>query len=295
MNRFDFGTLVSSLRLELGWTQSELSEQTDLPLAVISNVERGERRGLLKDNILIKLARGLQLTTLERREFILAASGLGENNNEEPEDNPKISNMEIEALVNDLAERVGYLAMPCIVTDAYCDLIMINNSAQLYYHPTQSMLKVDPGQVGAYNQMRYVFHADSPFRELQGPDWEKASIATLRFFRRRTMRVRATRYFSDLMAHFRNEEEYPYFNRFYKRMLFDLQDDYFHEIQIPRDEKQFLYTDLSTLLASTPAGELYLHYQAPLNKHTADVFADLYRQAGVGVVRYSQFPDPRKN
>ena len=47
MNRLEFGVLVASLRNDLHWTQLELAEESCLDFSVISNIERGERRGLL--------------------------------------------------------------------------------------------------------------------------------------------------------------------------------------------------------------------------------------------------------
>ena len=75
MNRRQFGELVAALRQDLGWTQFELAEFADLDNAVISQIERGVKRHF-EPNLLFQLANAFQLTTLERREFLLAASGL---------------------------------------------------------------------------------------------------------------------------------------------------------------------------------------------------------------------------
>ena len=58
MNRFEFGTLVASLRNDMHWTQNELSARSGVDISAISNIERGERKTLLKDNMLVKLADG---------------------------------------------------------------------------------------------------------------------------------------------------------------------------------------------------------------------------------------------
>jgi transcriptional regulator with XRE-family HTH domain len=77
MNRKDFGELVAALRQDLGWTQFQLAEYADLDAAVISQIERGVKR-FFEPELLFCLANAFQLTTLERREFIFAASGLDE-------------------------------------------------------------------------------------------------------------------------------------------------------------------------------------------------------------------------
>src|SRR3990172_1994372 len=78
MNRKDFGKLLSTLRQDLDWTQFELSEYADIDEAVVSQIERGVKRHF-EPELLFRLANALQLTTLERREFFLAASGLDQN------------------------------------------------------------------------------------------------------------------------------------------------------------------------------------------------------------------------
>src|SRR6266498_2734333 len=77
MNRKEFGELVAALRQDLNWTQFQLAEYADVDDAVISQIERGVKK-FLEPQLLFQLANGFQLTTLERYEFILAASGLDE-------------------------------------------------------------------------------------------------------------------------------------------------------------------------------------------------------------------------
>jgi transcriptional regulator with XRE-family HTH domain len=294
MNRFEFGQLVASLRLDIGWTQTELAEQSGLPVAVISNVERGERRGLLKDNILLKLAQGLQLTSLERREFVLAASGVAEQELNQPVEDRQLSFRQAEKFIGDMSESIACFTVPAFVTDSYSDILLVNNAALSFYNPPQFFLETDTGQVGAFNQMRYVFHAKTSMRELQGPVWEKSALMAVRYFRRRTMRVRATRYYADLMEHLRDEREYPLFYKFYRRILYELHDDFYHEVKKPVDENEVAFSEFTVFLATTPFGELNLHYLAPLNDKTSGIFAAVYQQVGRGSQRFALYPDMRK-
>src|SRR6185436_17454386 len=75
MNRKEFGQLLATLRQDLDWTQFQLSEYADVDEAVISQIERGVKK-FFEPELLFNLANALQLTTLERREFFLASSGL---------------------------------------------------------------------------------------------------------------------------------------------------------------------------------------------------------------------------
>ncbi len=77
MKRKEFGELVAALRQDLGWTQFQLAEYADLDEAVISQIERGVKK-YFEPELLFQLANALQLTSLERHDFILAASGLDE-------------------------------------------------------------------------------------------------------------------------------------------------------------------------------------------------------------------------
>src|SRR5690606_36315263 len=75
MNRKEFGQLLATLRQDLDWTQFQLSEYANVDNAVISQIERGVKK-FFEPELLFRLANTLQLTTLERRELFLAASGL---------------------------------------------------------------------------------------------------------------------------------------------------------------------------------------------------------------------------
>ena len=87
MNLADFGKLISSLRKEhededgAPWTQKRLAEECGragesfvLTENIISSIERGKRNP--DRDVLLALAAALRLTSSERREFFLAASGV---------------------------------------------------------------------------------------------------------------------------------------------------------------------------------------------------------------------------
>src|SRR5688572_12924053 len=75
MKRKQFGELVAALRQDLGWTQFQLAEYAELDDAVVSQIERGVKKHF-EPHLLFQLANAFQFTTLERREFLIAASGL---------------------------------------------------------------------------------------------------------------------------------------------------------------------------------------------------------------------------
>lgn len=296
MNRLEFGVLVSSLREDIHWTQAELAEKSNIDVSVISFIERGVRKGLLKDNVLIKLAQGLQLTSLERREFLFAASGVAEHNASRQEDDGRWNTKKFDSKVFllSLGERISRIAMPVFVTDSFCDVILANQCAIEFYYFSPSMLPAVKDAIGGYNQARYVFHPDSKFQELYKDDWENQAIIHLRYFRRRTLRFRATSYYSRLMKEFLNNKKYPLFEKYWQKMLFEPHDDYFLPIQKPDSNNAHAFIEVDSLLALIQYGELYLHQASPLNKRTAKRIAKIYNKVGEGYVQFAPFPDKRK-
>jgi transcriptional regulator with XRE-family HTH domain len=227
MNRFEFGTLVASLREDMRWTQLELAEKSGMDVSAISNIERGTRRTLLKDNMLIKLADGLQLTTMERREFIFAASGVKESDAVRKENNRAKTQFDPEAFIKELGEHIGCVPVPAFVTDAFCDIVLANHCALEYYNTPASLMEDASMVVGGHNMMRYVFHSYATFQDSYKEDeWEIQALINLRYFRRRTMRVRSKPYFSTLIKELLNNKTYPSFERYWRKMLFESFDYY---------------------------------------------------------------------
>ena len=296
MNRFEFGVLVYSLREDIRRTQADLAERSGIDVSVISCIERGVRKGLLKDNVLMKLAQGLQLTSLERREFLFAASGVADQETPRKDDDGgrKMKKFDANAFLLDLGEQISRIALPVFVTDSFCDVILANRCAIEFYYIPHSMLLNAKDMIGGHNQARYIFHPDSKFQELFRDDWENQAIIHLRYFRRRTLRFRATQYYSKLMKELLDNKKYPLFEKYWQKMLFEPHDDYFHPIQKPNSKDAHAFIEVDSLLALTQYGELYLHQASPLNKKTAKRIETIYNKVGEGYAQFTSFPDKRK-
>jgi transcriptional regulator with XRE-family HTH domain len=295
MNRFEFGTLVASLREDMRWTQLELAEKSGMDVSVISNIERGARRTLLKDNMLLKLADGLQLTTMERQEFLFAASGVSEADAVRKENNRAKIHFDPVAFIKELGEHIGRLTVPALITDAFCDILLANQCALEYYNTPAALLNDAHRVVGGYNMMRYVFHSDSTFQDVMNDEkWEMHALVNLRFFRRRTMRVRSKPYFSTLLKELLNNKNYPSFERYWRKMLFESFDYYSAPIEKPDPENASAVVGLESLLAVTPYGELYLQQLLPMNKKTSRRFEKIMDKVGEGYVPFAPFPDKQK-
>jgi transcriptional regulator with XRE-family HTH domain len=279
MDRFEFGTLVASLREDMRWTQMELAEKSGVDISVISNIERGERRTLLKDNILVKLADGFRLTSMEKMEFLFAASGVTEIEKVRNETSPTKAQFNAGTFIEETGRQIARIALPAFITDAFCDILAVNQCV-----------------IGGYNEMSYVFQSDSNFPDIIGNDsLERLALINVRYFRRRTLRVRCKPYFRILLNELLNNKKYPAFERCWRRILFEDIDDFSLPIhRSPETVYAHSFVSTETLFALTPFGELYLHQLVPLNRKTAERMAKISKKVGEGYELLAAFPDKRK-
>jgi hypothetical protein len=183
------------------------------------------------------------------------------------------------------------------VTDVFCDVLIANECAIDFYGPPASLLAAAAATIGGFNQIHYVFHRDSNFREIStADDWDRLAMINVRHFRRRTLRFRSKPYYSALMRQFLNTKTYPYFERCWRRIVYEINDDYALPGAAPpgaADDRTFMETE--SLVALTPYGELYMHQLLPLNKPTSRRMEASLRRVGMGYREFAQLPDPRKD
>ena len=295
MNRFEFGMLVASLRQDMRWTQMELAERTSVDISAISNIERGERRTLLKDNILVKLADGFQLTTMERREFLLAASGVAEIEALRKEPIHAKQQFDPKFFLTETGEHIACMTLPVLVADAFCDVVMANRCLIEFYSISPELLRTAGSVVGGYNTMRYIFEPISNSSVVIGnQNWENLALINARYFRLRTLRVRSKPYFAKLLKEFLDVKKYPSFERCWRKILFDGVDVYSHPIPYPDPNDAHAIVANESLLALTPFGELYLHQILPLNRKTAERIEEISKRVGEGYELFAPFPDKQK-
>ena len=295
MNHLEFGVLVASLREDMRWTQAELAERSELSLAIVNGIERGENRALLADDALLQLANGLQLTTLERREFMLAASDVTDKDLLRPDIGSPGRSFDIETFLLELGRDISVLRLPVFVTDAFCDILLANHCAVAFYDPPASLVGESSRMVGGFNQIQLVFHRDSNFRQLVGEDdWDRLALINIRHFRRRTMRFRHKSYYSALMKQFLNTRKYPYFERYWRKVAFEISDDFSVPIASANARNKHAFVETESLIALTPHGELYLHQLLPVNKATSRRVTGILNRVGSGFTQFAPLPDRRK-
>lgn len=293
MNRKEFGELVAALRQDLGWTQFQLAEYSNLDDAVISQIERGVKK-YFEPELLFQLANAFQLTTLERQEFVLAASGLDEKEIvRQPAANIATDVFDATKILDRMVNMTAEIRVPAFLGDVYSDVIAANNIMLAFYSVPTSMVEDAANIPGGYNSVRVNFGRNLVGRTHVADNWDQYALNSMRAFRENSLRFRAKPYFKYLMKAFRNPTEYPFFDRYWKLVSSIEQDkdvkiDYFsyhHNLFGP------LKYIASMTIAVTSFGNLFLVQNLPLDEHTDDVFAQLKQKAGPGVVRFASWPE----
>src|SRR5215208_6317875 len=292
MNRKEFGQLLATLRQDLDWTQFELAEYAEEDEAVISQIERGVKKHF-EPELLFHLANALQLTTLERREFLLAASGLDQKYIvRQPSAAMSTDVFNPRRALDKMVELTGRIRLPAFLCDVYGDVIATNNIILSFLKVPSAYVEVTGQTPGGYNTARFNFGKDLVARSHVTDNWDQYALNSMRSFRENSLRYRAQPYFKYLMKIFRNQHEYPLFERYWKMVSSIEQDkeastDHFSYLH---DEfGQIKYSSASTI-SITAFGELFLIQYLPLDESTSRVFEQLAQQAGQGVIKFAPWP-----
>ena len=155
MNRKEFGELLAALRQDLGWTQFQLAEYADMDDAVVSQIERGVKKHF-EPELLFQLANAFHLTTLERREFLLAASGLDQKQIvRQPSAAMSTDVFNVRKILDKMIELTGQVRLPAFLA---MFMEMLLRRIQLFL----SFFKVPPALLekadkipGGYNTARF--------------------------------------------------------------------------------------------------------------------------------------------
>lgn len=293
MNRIEFGKLVATLRQDMDWTQFQLAEYADVDEPVVSQLERGVKKHFEPD-LLFRLANVFQLTTLERREFFLAASGLDDRQIvRQPSAGITTDAFDAQKILKKMLDLLGEVRLPAFVVDVYGDVIAANNRILVLFKLPPTLLENAERIPGGFNAIRLTFGRELVARTQIAENWENYAINTMRAFREMSLRYRAKPYFQYLMKSFRNPNEYPFFDRFWKLVSSTEQDkeanmDHFVYRHAEFGEIKYIS---STTFTVTAFGELFLNQYLPLDGRTFEVFEKLAQAGGEGVVRFAPWPN----
>ena len=292
MKRKDFGELIAALRQDLNWTQSQLAEYADLDDAVVSQIERGVKK-YFDPQLLFQLANALQLTTVERREFFLAASGLDQKEMvRQPSAATLTDAFNVRKTLDKMIEVTGQVRLPAFLWDVYGDIIAANNIiVSLFRVPSDYLERVNEIP-GGYNVCRFSFGKELVARNLITANWDQFASNSMRAFRENSLRYRAQPYFKYLMRVFRNQNEYPLFDRYWKMVSSIEQDkevntDYYAYHHGEFGEIKYVS---SSVVSITSFGELILVEYLPLDRNTSQTFEQLAQEAGQGATTFAPWP-----
>jgi transcriptional regulator with XRE-family HTH domain len=292
MNRKEFGQLLATLRQDLDWTQFELAEYADVDEAIISQMERGVKK-FFEPNLLFCLANALQLTTMERREFLLASSGLDQKQIvRQPSAGVSTDVFNVRKALEKMIELTGLVRLPAFLCDVYGDVLAANHMILSFFKVSSEYVEQADQVPGGYNTARFNFGKDLVARSHVTDNWDQYALNSMRAFREISLRYRAQPYFKYLMKIFRNPIEYPLFERYWKMVSSVEQDrdasaDHF---SFHHDEFGEIRYISSSTLSVTSFGELILIQYLPLDANTSQVFDQLARQAGQGAVKFAPWP-----
>jgi transcriptional regulator with XRE-family HTH domain len=289
MNRSEFGRLVSALRKEHideemnFWTQKKLGEETGLGELIIGKIERGQRANLDGDTLL-RLANALRLTSGERREFFLAASGISEEKIPRQHSDPR-------STLDELIQMMRQIQSPAFIMDVYCDMLAVNTAIWRLFNPNLTNSGGMVAQPTGFNIMRDVFSLERELRsKVMGQHWDSIARRNLMHFRESTLQYRSTPYFRYLLGDLLS---LPQFRRYWNEVQFT-KDDHFLSgdwIWFESPEWGALKYLVTTVVALTTYGKLELCVYVPASPNTATATNRIIKPPGLTVHRLAPWPE----
>ena len=286
MDRKEFGTLVALLREDMDRTQFQLAEYAGIDVAVISQIERGVKKHF-DPELLFNLANQFHLTTIERREFFLAASGVNQKRIiRQPTAALATDTIDADKVLGKMLKILERLRLPAFIMDVYSDVLAVNRIGAAFFQVTPALME-NAGKIpGGFSTVRMMFGKELSLRSKIIENWDEYAIGSMRFVRENSLRYRAKPYFQYLMKAFRNPSEYPLFDRYWKLVSSFEQD---REANV--DLFSYTHADFgrvnyatATTVSITPHGELFLNQYLPIDDATLSLFERMANEAGYGVV-----------
>lgn len=292
MNRKDFGHLLATLRQDLDWTQFQFAEFAEVDEAIVSQIERGVKK-FFEPELLFRLANALHLTTLERREFFLAASGLEQKQIvRQPSMATNTDVFNVRKMLDKLVELTGQVRLPAFLGDVYGDAVAANKMTLAFLQIPPVILETAAQVPAGFNTTRVNFGKDGVMRERVVDNWDNFAVNTMRSFREHSLRYRTQPYFRYLMKIFRNPVEYPLFDRYWKMVSSVEQDK-----EISTDHFDFQHSHFgpvkytaATTVTITSFGELFLVQYLPMDETTSRIFEKIASEVGQEAVRIAPWP-----
>lgn len=299
MKKENFGKLLRALRdernedglLDQKGLAEELSKFPGLEMVtstVVSSLERGRR--LPTSDELVALAKIFQMSSAERREFILAANNVGTKYLVSEMSDP-------EKVFEHCKDVVSSMQAPSILIDNYYDLIGVNKGAVALFGLTEEAYGSWKDAPYPHNILQ-VMLTDS-LREgvisYRGRYMAEFELRNVLNYRTRTLLYRHHDYFKEQLQRFK--KTLPRFRSLWREAQTtpEMEDSFYgRNIIINHRKYKRLLVRGSTALFPTARGNLEIIVETPADEYTRDIMPLLMKDAGQGYVDLYRWPDERK-
>lgn len=287
MNPEEFGILIRTLRKSSidqhgnPWTRKSLSRVIHLSVDQLGRLERGDRK-LLDKQLLILLSSAFNLTILEKKELLEAATGL--------KDEELYARTDPVNKLNELLLEIKRFRTPAMVLDSYSDLVAANGPAMSLYAMTPEMRDYIKQLPAGTNMMKMIYSPEFGSRELFGPFWREVANIEMLLFRRATLCYRHRDYFKYIISILLQDRQFDvdWYTSHRHQSYYNLTYELFEYIHPRFGPVSYLASETRV---PTKKGNLYLLVYNPVNKFTVPVFEELYRETGNAVARFAPWPD----
>ncbi len=287
MDLNDFGQLVKTLRMSSvdqngnSWTRESLSKAIHLTTNQLGRLERGDRK-YLDNQTLQLLADALQLTNLEKKEFLAAAIGLSDKKLYGDQSSPE--------RLDCLVALMEQLQIPAYVTDVYGDIIVFNSMIMNLFQITPELIDYTIKEPAGLNMLYFVYSQELGYREIMGSGWRDSADTAMTFFRRTTLRYRHTDYFQFILRELLKEKQF-YIDWHSSQKFKNNMDSTYERFDYKHPGYGPLKYYATETVVHTGDGELYLILYNPADSATVQTFSRIKNKYGNRIVRLAPWPD----
>jgi len=287
MNKKEFGNLVAGLRKEQRndfdevLTQYDLSERAKISLVTLQKIEQG-RQVNLKPEMLLNLARALNLSGRGCEAFLLCATGIAESeigdSNATPAD-----------FLSELHDGLAQLQTPGFVTDCFGDVLFANPALLTVYNAAPEKL-LAPHLLTQFNIIRILMAPEfEEQRRMMGETAHTFIRRTVLLYKAMTIKYRANWYFQLILPEL---NRLPLFREHWQSPVFHDENVFINYNTIRLNHPGFGELNFLSgpMQGITPHGDLNLYSFQPLDAHTVSVCAGIVEKMGTAPISLATWP-----
>ncbi len=287
MDLNSFGQLVKTLRMgsvdENGnrWTRETFSKAIHLTPNQLGRLERGDRKYLDKQTLKL-LAESLQLTSLEKSEFLKAATGLTDQDlfcDDDPQNE-----------LDDLIDGMESLQIPAYIIDVFSDIVAVNSTALQLYQITPELIDFARSEPVGFNMLYFIYSPELGFQEIIGPGWRNSADMAMLLFRRSTLRYRHCDYFKYILRELQKEKQF-YIDWHSSHRFLKKSDATYERFGYKHPRYGPLKYIATETVVHSCRGELFMIIYNPADSVTTQAFSRLKNDHGNRAYRMATWPE----